>query len=384
MTRKLASVQKVVSVEPIQNADAIEAVGVLGWKVVAKKGEFKVGDLVVYYEIDSFLNSNDSRYDSFSDRFIDWNGKRGMRLKTIKLRGQVSQGLILPLDKFPEVKNPKEGDDLTEILKIEKWESVEDMKNNSGNGKLGAKTLPFPFFLKKTDQERVQNITHLNIDEEFQITVKKDGSSMTVFRVDYGSKFYEDAKDLYRKKHKTFLAKAKQFFADLKDKITGNHPPVFGICSRNILLDLNGDGNFHKAVAKYDLFNKLRPNTAIQGEVVAPDIQGNYEKVNSVEFHMFDSFDIENQVYNLPHETTLYSFNNSIPHIRELESTTLRNFLNVDETTPHQEIIQKILDKAEGQSDNPSVKREGIVFKSNKRDFSFKAISNSYLLKKKD
>ena len=142
--RKLASIQKVVGTAPIEGADAIEIAFVLGWQVVVKKGEFKAGDLVVFYEIDSFLPASDSRYDSFKERFSTWDGKLGMRLKTIKLRKTLSQGLVLGVDKFSEIKNPKEGDDVTDLLKIEKWEIIEK-GSNAGTRALGSgKTFP-PF-----------------------------------------------------------------------------------------------------------------------------------------------------------------------------------------------------------------------------------------------
>lgn len=83
--RKLASVQRVLNVRPIEGADLIEAVDVLGWTVVTQKSNnLKVGDLVIYYEVDAFLNAIDPRYASFEERFSNWEGKRGMRLKTIK------------------------------------------------------------------------------------------------------------------------------------------------------------------------------------------------------------------------------------------------------------------------------------------------------------
>ena len=113
--RKLASVVKIVDVQPISGADAIEVATVKGWRVVTKKNEYKVGDLAVYYEIDSFLPARPEfeflRKSSFKRLS---NGHEGFRLKTIKLRGQISQGL---LTKIPEgILNPQVGDDLTEEI----------------------------------------------------------------------------------------------------------------------------------------------------------------------------------------------------------------------------------------------------------------------------
>lgn len=194
--RKMASIQQILNIRPIPGADAIEAVDVLGWTVVAQKGIHTVGDLVIYYELDSWLSADDPRYDSFSERFGMWGDKRGMRLKTIKLRKQISQGLIMSLKQFPEIKNPKIGDDVTEILKIEKWESLHEANSNAG-GATGVHTKaarPFPSFVRKTDQERIQNYLHamdMFMADNFEVSVKLDGSSMSVYHVNKESPLFD-------------------------------------------------------------------------------------------------------------------------------------------------------------------------------------------------
>lgn len=379
MTRKLASIQRVVGTAPIEGADVIEIAFVLGWQVVVKKGEFKEGDLVVFYEIDSFLPASDMRYETFKERFTTWNGKEGMRLKTIKLRKALSQGLVLGVDKFSEIINPQEGDDVTELLKIDKWEVIEK-GSNAGTRAMGSGK-QFPPFIQKTDQERIQNYGALvskALEEEFEATVKKDGSSLTVFAVQPDSKFYKIAKDFEGKKTKFNLLKwLKAFFVNTPIE------PITGVCSRNVMLDKEGDSNFHKVVAKYELISKLLAagkSYALQGELVAPDIQGNYEKVKEVEFHLFDIFDIENQKYLLPDERKAFAKLHGIPHVTVLGTNSL-NILTM--TKDGDNVVQKCLDYAEGKGDNNGVMREGVVFKSTSRDFSFKAISNSYLLKQK-
>lgn len=376
--RKLATIREVSGVAPIEGADSIEIVFVLGWQVVVRKGEFQVGDLVVFYEIDSFLPATDSRYESFKERFSMWDGKEGMRLKTIKLRKTLSQGLVLPVDKFQEIKNPEEGMDVTDILKIEKWEIIEKSFSGSrvqGSGKM------FPSFIQKTDQERIQNygaMVEKYLEEEFEVSIKKDGSSMTVFSVFPDSKYYGIAKDFLSKKKKFNLINwLKNLF--VKKELT----PVSGICSRNILLQLEGDSNFHKAVVNNNLLTILKQSGksyALQGEVVAPDIQGNYEKVTTVEFHLFDIFDIDKQEYLLPAERVAFCKTYGIPHVSILTSNSLNILLM---NSKGDNVVQKVLDFSEGKGDNDGVMREGLVFKSMKRDFSFKAISNSYLLKQK-
>ena len=115
--RKLASIQTVNAVEPIPNADAIERVRVLGWWVVSKKGEHKPGDKLVYCEIDSLLPERPEfeflRPSSFKPAQTDDLGNvtvaAGFRIKTIKLRGQVSQGICFPLSILPAVTTTSSG-----------------------------------------------------------------------------------------------------------------------------------------------------------------------------------------------------------------------------------------------------------------------------------
>ena len=122
MSRKLASIQRIWKIEPIEGADRIELAYVLGWQCVVNKGQFKPMDLAVYFEIDSFLPIRPEyefmRASSYKN--TDIMGE-GFRLKTQKFRGQVSQGLILPVSQFHEIPTEIElGADVTEILKVRK------------------------------------------------------------------------------------------------------------------------------------------------------------------------------------------------------------------------------------------------------------------------
>jgi ATP-dependent RNA circularization protein (DNA/RNA ligase family) len=217
-----------------------------------------------------------------------------------------------------------------------------------------------------------------NLDTEFEVTVKKDGSSITVFRVNPSSPYYEDAKLMVKGK-KTFWERVVAFFKREQDK------PVYGICSRNVLLPFEGDSNFHKAAKKLlpfmEDFNE--GSVAIQAELVAPDIQGNYEKVSGVEVHIFDVFDIDKQEYKTPRERTSFlgvMFAPSyVPHATIVDKGTLRNILQLKEG---EDFMEKLLTYASGEGDNEGVMREGVVFKAMDKDFSFKVVSNEYLLKK--
>ena len=156
--RKLASIQTVNAVEPIPNADAIERLRILGWWVVVKKGEFQPGDKVVYCEIDSLLPERPEfeflRASSFKPAQTDASGApvlpAGFRIKTVKLRGQVSQGICFPLSILPADAPRDEGADVTDHLGILKWEPPVPV-GMGGRVKGG-----FPGFLPKTDETRVQ------------------------------------------------------------------------------------------------------------------------------------------------------------------------------------------------------------------------------------
>lgn len=399
--RKLASIQKVLNVRPIPGADVIEVVDVLGWSVVVKKEDnLKINDLVVYYEVDSFLSDQDPRYNvpAFQERFINWGEKRGMRLKTIRLRKQISQGLVLPLSSFPEITPDlqAEGTDVTELLKIERWESlVEERGNKGGMGQKTAGANRFPSFLKKTDQERVQNyIFELpkHLAEDFEVTVKLDGSSMTVFHVGKNSPHFGYAwEDI-----ETRMLRNKSWFGKmwykLKKWLKIEPVPHFvdGVCSRNLQLDTGGNNHFSEYVRKHFLLEKLAEfdeNIALQGELIAPSIQENYEQVKDFEFYVFDIFNIDKQEYVLPPMRRAYLNAlgiQGVPVLFEEKSLTDFFVFTPEGEQDQRATVEKILDFAEGPGMNKGVKREGVVFKSNKQDFSFKAISNSYLLKKKD
>ncbi len=383
MTRKLASIQKIKELVAIDGADRIELALVLGWQVVVKKGDFKVNDLVVFFEIDSWVPNTIAPFLSGEKEPKEFNGIKGERLKTIKLRKQLSQGLVLPVTDFPKLPGKgaqfdlTEGTDITELLSIQKWEMPEKEARQHTPGATGEKR--FPAFIRKTDQERIQNygaLVERALDEEFEVTVKKDGSSLTVFRVDVDSPYYKDALSATQKRL-SFTQKViytiKSLFGLQKKE------PVYGICSRNVLLPLEGNSNFHKGAAPLlaTLQMAERGSWAIQAELVAPDIQDNYEKVTEVETHVFDLYDIDNQRYALPYQRASWAKDYNIKQVSLVASDKLRTIIGYKDGD---DIVKKCLDFAEGPGDNPGVKREGVVFKAMQRDFSFKAVSNSYLL----
>ena len=185
--RQLASIQSVNVVEPIDGADAIEKIRVLGWWVVVKKGDYWVGDRLVYCEIDSLLPERTDfeflRASSFKPAQVDPSTgaattPAGFRIKTIRLRGQVSQGICFPLVILPEGADQTEGSDVTSLLGITKWEPPVPA------GMAGRVKGGFPGFLPKTDETRVQLLEATLARQQgktFYVTEKLDGTSFSVF-----------------------------------------------------------------------------------------------------------------------------------------------------------------------------------------------------------
>jgi len=337
MERKLASIRVISDIKPIEGADMIELAIVDGWKVVvAKNVGHKVGDSVVYCEIDSFLPIKEEFEFLRKSSYKKMGDQEGFRLKTIKLRGQVSQGLILPMSVFGDFGwTAYEGLDVTERLGIVKYEPPIPAELS---GKV--KGL-FPSFLRKTDEERVQNLTkeyegYKSLGRKFYVTEKLDGSSATFY--------YKDG--------------------------------VFGVCSRNLEL-LETEGNtFWKVARELDLENKMRDfgvNISLQGELIGEGIQGNPYKIKGQTVKFFNLFDIDLQVYH------------SLEHLgRALGIMGLKMVPIVDEFFVLPDTIEKLLKYAEDKSVlNSNFDREGVVIRSNDRTISFKVISNKFLLNEK-
>ena len=334
--RALASIRRVRRVFPIEGADKIVGTQVDGWNCVTKVGEFKEGDLGVYFEIDSFLPATDSRYAFLEKQFLTFNGVKGARIRTIKLRGQIAQGLLLPISIFPEIANPQEGMDVTEILGITKWEppiSPQLAGQVRGN---------FPHFIKKTDEERIQNL----IDEikehiagrTFEMTIKLDGTSMTVY----------------------------------------SHEEDNGVCGRNWNLKETEENSLWRVARKNKVLEALVSTglqVALQGELIGEGIQDNNEKIVGHDFYLFNVWDIKNAQYMTPEQRKEV--------VKQLESMGAK----VNEvpslgfiTFPEDVTVEDILAMADGKS-LFAENREGLVFKRDDGQYSFKAISNWYLAK---
>ena len=177
--RKLVTIQTVSEVKPIPDADMIELVIIKGWQCVAKKGEFKTGDKAVYFEVDCYLPI-DARYEFLrktSYRNNDYMGE-GFRVKTVKFRGEISQGLALPISAFPEVAGSEVDLDVTSLLGVKKWEMPEQVSNAGIS--IGDK----PYGIPTTDEARIQSIPEFLehfVGKPYYISTKMDGTSCTVY-----------------------------------------------------------------------------------------------------------------------------------------------------------------------------------------------------------
>lgn len=343
--RKLATIRKIDELTPIEGADKIEVATVGGWKVVAQKGLYNVGDLAVYFEIDSWIPHTLAPFLSKGQYPRVFEGVEGERLKTIKLRGQISQGLLMPLEEA--CKNIEselfEGLDVTVPLGILKWEKVIPAQL------AGVCKGNFPTEIPKTDQERAQNLVKEIVaaneaGTKFEITEKLEGSSMTVYRM----------------------------------------RGEFGVCSRNMNLKEVAGNSFWDVARADDIEAKMIAvdefwDFAIQGELIGPGVQGNIYNLSKLEFRVFDVYNIQTGEYLKPADRRALIERMGLKHVPVLAAqANLYDTLGITD-------IPQLLKFAEGKSVMGTIgcEREGIVFKEVNGGFTFKAISNKYLLGEK-
>ena len=350
MERNLATIRRIKEIKPIEGADAIELAVVNGWQVVvAKNVGHQVGDLVVYCEIDSFLPIEPEFEFLRKSSYKKMGDQEGFRLKTIKLRGQISQGLILPysvipIAQFATAADLPEGMDVSEMLGIVKYEPPIPAQLA---GKVKGS---FPSFLRKTDEERIQNLEKeytewtLSSKHQFYATEKLDGSSFTCY-IKNGE---------------------------------------FGVCSRNMDLLETEDNTFWAVARKLDLENKLRSfgkNICFQGEMVGSGIQGNHYNMKDQTVFFYNIFLIDEREYVGYDEFRNMLFDLDLACVPVLSYPF--NFPADSEAAFP--TVSALLRSAEGKSVlNDKVEREGLVIRSMDRTISFKVISNKFLLGSKD
>lgn len=332
MARTLASIQRITAIDPIPGADAIEVATVLGWKVVVKKGEFQPGDLAVYMEIDS-VPPDEPRY-----AFL-WRDKEqrpnNFRIRTVKLRGQISQGILFPLHDILWM-GGEEGEDVTDLLGVTKYEPPLPAGSGDVEGQ---------FFdgVPKTDEERVQSSTgqqHLESlhGRKYYITVKCDGASMTV----------------------------------------AEHDGKVKVASRNYRLARTEGSPYWRAALKgpkpgMSLIHFVAvTGLAVQGELVGPGVQGNKLGLDDVECLVFNIYDRNEGRYLPLQEMWELQRKWGFKLVPFVEMGHLFNYTQ-----------DQLLALAEGKYEGTSNEREGIVIRSNDDlpRVSFKAISNRFLLK---
>lgn len=335
--RKLATIERIQEIQPIPKADFIEKARVRGWWVVIKKNDFKVGDLCIYYEIDSFLPIRPEyefllKGNSIKKMMVGTGLEiEGIRLRTVCLKGQISQGLILPISLFAEVRlsNLEEGTDITSLLGVILYE-------NPGH-KGGAIKGVLPGYILKTDETRIQNILEVLEEkkgEMFYSTEKLDGTSASYW------------------------------------KWQGE----FGIGGREVEYEQSDSESLFCSTANELKLKELIPEGyCIQGEMIGEGIQKNPLKVKGQRFYVFSVFNITEQSYLVGED-----FFNFVYSIGLLHVPLIDNILRLNYT------LEEMLSKANGCSMlNSDARREGIVVrhKTQQPMLSFKVISNQYLLK---
>ena len=353
--RKLASIQEIKKLESIKGADLIEKATVLGWELVVKKGEFKVGDKCIYIEIDSVVPER---------KEFEFLRCRKFRIKTIKLRGQISQGIALPLKTFLPDGNYKIGDDVTEILGITKYDPQLATENKL-NKELEKTNNPFIKFLLKFKFYRRYYMKKNKIPMEFPDWINKTDET----RIQTKPEILENYKD------KNFIVTEKlegmsgTFFVNnmSKDK--------FGVCSRNLqLFDTNTD--YWTIAKKFNLKKVLleisrgHKTVVLQGEIVGELIQGNIYNIKGKDFYAF----------------------NLIIDGQAIDSLTARDILAkygikfvpiIDSNFKLPNSIPEIVNYSLGKSVLADVLREGVVIRNYDDGISFKVINPEYLLKSK-
>lgn len=381
--RALAHIEKIAWVKPIEGADNIELIGILGWICIAKKDEFKKNDTCIYFEIDSKLPEAE---------WSEFMRSKHFKVKTMKL-GKfkvIGQGLALPISAIPELqgKELKIGTDVTELLGVT-YSVEEDNHRKSKNGdpnakyksmasrhqklfktklfrwlmkkSLGRKLLffffgkkkdkpkAFPDWIVKTDETRIENAPfYLESTEPFVKTEKIDGTSST-YAIDF----------------------------------TKNKKGEFIVCSRNVRQQDEKQECYHtcgnvywEMVGKYDIENVLKQiakdndakRVVLQGEIYGESIQGNPYKLKERRFAAFNLILDGGRLGSVGAEIILKNYN--IPFVPIIDTNY---FLPNDMETFKLE--------ADGTSTISNVKREGFVYRSLDGTKSFKNVSREFLLK---
>ena len=354
--RKLASIQEITDIRPIEGRDRIVLATVLGWHVIVTK-DFSVGDRVVFCEIDSVLPEKPE---------FEFLRPKKFRIRTMKMSNVVSQGICFPLSILPDRGKPYELDeDVTDIIGVKQYEPTMDKEEDlKANGHKSVKHYPaflmrfkwfrklvlpkkakggWPAFISKTDETRVQNMPWICEDKrEWTATEKIDGQSGTFA-----------------------LVRHKGLFRDKFEYI---------VCSRNLRLMHPDSSSYWKVSEKYQIENALknmigdREWIALQGECVGPKIQKNKYGLTDYDLYIFNLLYPTGRVDSI--------------HAKSICENKGFNFVPIiEDHVILPDTVDEVLAYADGKSQLADTLREGIVFRSRDGKQSFKAVSNQFLLK---
>ena len=375
--RALAYITRVTGISPM-DADRLESVDILGWHVVCGKGEFKVGDLGVFIEVDSLCPEQPP----FSE--MEFLKSKYYKVKTQKIRGVYSQGLFMPLSAFGnKLVDAKEGDDVTELLGItyivaadnkrkksgpmtkdEKWQAIAArhpmLRRKVPNWmkplffvifKNDLKKKEWPSWVVKTDEERVQNLVYDHLrGEKWIVTEKIDGSSATF--------------TMKRRKPTLFDRSKYDFY----------------VCSRNVVFDLPVKNIYWEMAEKYHIetvmwdWLKAHPDVewlTLQGEVFGSGVQKRDYSNGDHHLMIFNFIDSVKGRWN-----TLDMGREIFNEFRGMSPVPV-----LDKEFELPATCDELLRYAEGESEIDGLPREGVVLRSTDGKRSFKAVSNSFLVK---
>jgi len=331
MERKLVSIQRIDAIEPIAGADSIVQARVMGWTVVVKKEEFTAGDPCVFFEIDSVLPDGPG--------WSEFLRPRGFRVRTLKLRGVLSQGLALPVS-ILDGGIPSRELDLRDRLGVTRFEAaVPDAREIAG---------PFPARVPRTDEIRLQSALGV-LDElrgkDFYVSTKCDGSSATYVR---------DGGGLVAASRNWALARSP------------NH--VWRLAERHQLED------------------RLPADMAIQGEVCGPGIQNNRLGLADVELFVFNVYDLRAGAF--LELDALRAFCTD----RGLRTVPIERVVRGDDALGFDHSLEAWLEAARGTYTGTKQRKEGVVVRPLVEQpsptlggrLSFKVINNDFLLRDED
>ena len=356
MSRSLASVQEITEVRPIEGKDKIVLATVLGWQVIVTKEDFKVGTKCIYVEIDSVLPEKPE---------FEFLRNKNFRIKTMKMAGTISEGICFPMSLIPNGEKYKVGDDVTDIIGVTQYEP--EMDNDREVKVADTKKYPkflmrfrwfrnivcknkrqnkgFPNFISKTDENRVQEVPRvLKSKDKYVLTEKVDGQSGTFVLV----------------KHKGRFGKCKYEYI---------------VCSRNLRLWEKGNQSYWFVSDKYNIENVLKNIigdnewVAIQGECIAPNVQGNKYNVTEPDLYVFNLIYPNGRVGSLEAKDVM-------------EKNGMKFVPIVSESAELPDTVEEMLNLAHGNSAlNPKSLREGLVCRTIDGKHSFKAVDPLFLIK---